>query len=241
MSLQAVSVKIEPVLGAAVGIEVDRVALPHGESIGPILVRHLFDLARLQVVDPNVLRHPSLVAFPSAEIAKDSVISDSVPVGRKRRQPTFVERESIGQSAVEADRVELAEPVVERVAPGKIQNVLGIRKPVDDLVVDAHAFRKGSAAGVNRQLLRIAAFGGHGVDVKIAVVLTRKADPLAVRREFREKFQARMRGDAPRHPARPRHQPQVAAVTENNLVFGNVGEPHEPAFGRLRGPKVRGG
>ena len=36
-------------------------------------------------------------------------------------------------------------------------------------------------------------------------------------------------------------QPQVAAVTENNLVFGNVGEPHEPASGRLRGPKVRGG
>ena len=42
-----------------------------------------------------------------------------------------------------------------------------------------------------------------------------------------------MRGDAPRHTAGGRAQPQIAAITENELVLVNVRKAHQAAFGRL--------
>ena len=240
VTLHAVAKEVEPVLGAAVRIEVNRIAVPHRKSVGPVLVRHLFDFVRLQVVNPDVLRHAALIALPGAEIAKDAVVGDAAPVGRKRRETAFIERQGFGQAAIEADRVEPTEPGVKSVTAGKIQDVVGIREPVDDFVVDAHALGEASAAGVDRKLLRVAAFGGDDINVKIAVVLSRECNPFAVGRELREKFQARMRCDAPRHPARARHQPQVAGVAENNLVFGNVGEPHQAPLRHFRGSKACG-
>ena len=93
---------------------------------------------------------------------------------------------------------------------------------------------------MDRQLLRIAAFGGDNINVIIAVVLSRKGNPFAIGRELREKLQARMRRDAPRDAARARHQPKVAGVAENYLVFRDVGEPHQAPFRGFRGSKACG-
>ena len=99
---------------------------------------------------------------------------------------------------------------------------------------------------IKGQLLRLAAFCGHHVDVEVAVVLAGEGDPLSVGRKFGEQFAARMRGDAARHSAIARNQPQISAVVEGNLVPVNIGEAHQPAFGhvlrravrRMRGPGI---
>jgi hypothetical protein len=39
-----------------------------------------------------------------------------------------------------------------------------------------------------------------------------------------------MAGDALRHSALPRNQPEVAAVAEGDFIFGNVREAQQPAF-----------
>ena len=69
-------------LGAAVGGEVHRIAVPHGESIRIVGVgNRLFEDVVLQVVDVNVLRDPAGVALPGAEVAEDAVIGDLGAVG----------------------------------------------------------------------------------------------------------------------------------------------------------------
>ena len=41
--LNVVAVEIEAMLGAAIGSEIDRVAVPHGKGVGPVGVGHVFD------------------------------------------------------------------------------------------------------------------------------------------------------------------------------------------------------
>jgi hypothetical protein len=86
---------------------------------------------------------------------------------------------------------------------------------------------------MKRQLLGLAALGRNHVDIEIAIVLTGERYPLAIGREFGEQFQPRVRGNATRHASAARHQPEVAAVTEDYLVPVDVGKTHQPALGRL--------
>ena len=66
-------------------------------------------------------------------------------------------------------------------------NALAVRSPGDDFIVDAHAVaERRRGALIERQLPRLAALGGHYVNIEIAVVLSGEGDPFAVGRKFRE-------------------------------------------------------
>ena len=189
-----------------------------------------------EIVDGDGLGQTAGVALPGAEVAEDGVVGDFRAVGRKRSQAAFAHRQRFGQAAFDAHAEGAFGPSVGGVAAGEKQNALAVGKPGDDFVVNAHAIaeRRGGAL-IERQLLRLAALGGHYVDVEVAVVLSGEGDPFAVGREFREEFASGVGGDAPRVASGTRCQPEIAAVHEDNLVLIDVGKAHQAAFRHFLG------
>ena len=90
-----------------------------------------------------------------------------------------------------------------------------------------------SAALVKGQLARLAALGGHDVNIEIAVVLAGEGEPLAVGRELGEKLTSGMSGDAASYASGSRGEPDIPCVDEGDLVAAHVREPHQTAFLRL--------
>ena len=231
LAAQVVAVEIEVMLGAAIGGEVDRVAMPHGKGVGPIGVGHVFDSIVFEIVDGDGLGQAAGVALPGAEVAEDRVVGDLRAVGRKRSEAALIDGQRLGQTAVDAHAEGTLGPAVRGIATREKQNALAVREPGDDFIVNAHAIaerRRGSL--IESQLPGLAALSGHHVDVEIAVVLAGEGDPFAVGRKFREQLAPGIGGDAARVAARARGQPKIAAVHENNLVFIDVGKAHQAAF-----------
>ena len=99
--------------------------------------------------------------------------------------------------------------------------------PAVDLVVVAPARRQWTRRRIEGQLPRLAAIGGHHVDLFIAVVLAGEGDPLAIGRELREQLDAGMRGQARGGAARRVDHPQIAAVGEDDAVVVDVRKAQE--------------
>ncbi len=100
---QVVAIEIEVMLGAAIGAEVDGVAVPHGEGVGPFGVWQVFDGIVLEIVDRDRLGQTTCIALPGTEITEDGVVSDFRAVGRKRSQAALANRQGLGQAAFDAD------------------------------------------------------------------------------------------------------------------------------------------
>src|SRR5579872_1167432 len=109
LAAQIVAVKIDALVRAAVRGEINLVIVPHGESVGALVVSYLLDGVGLEVINPDVLRHAARVALPGSEIAKDAVVSDLVAVRRERRQAALAQHEALGKSAIDAHAVKLPE------------------------------------------------------------------------------------------------------------------------------------
>ena len=181
LAAQIVAVEIEVMFGAAIGTEIDGVAMPHGKGVSPVGVGHVFDSIVFEIVDGDGLGQAAGVALPGAEIAENRVIGDFRAVGRKRSQAAFAHRQGLGQAAVDAHAEWTFGPAVGGIAAREKQNALAVGKPGDDFVVNAHAIaERRRGALIECQLLRLAALGGHYVDVEVAVVLSGEGDPFAV-------------------------------------------------------------
>ena len=76
LGLQAVTIDIDAVFGAAVGTEIDGVAMPHGIGVGAGIIGEALVGVVLQIVDGDVLSHAARVALPGTEVAEDTVIGD---------------------------------------------------------------------------------------------------------------------------------------------------------------------
>ena len=175
LGLQAVTVKVHAVFRTSVGTEINRVAVPHGVSIGAGIIRDALVGVVLEVVDGDVLGHAARVALPGAEVAEDAVIGDLRAIRRKGGEPAFINGQPFRQAALDADAEEPPEPIVVSVAPGKKQDALAVREPGDDHVVRTHALGHARHIRQERQLFGFAAFRGNNVDVEVAVVLAEKA------------------------------------------------------------------
>ena len=70
--------------------------------------------------------------------------------------------------------------------------------PAKHLIVPPPAWRERSLRGIESQFPRFAAGSRDDVDLLVAVVLAGESDPLAVRGEFPEDFDARYTSDAVR-------------------------------------------
>ncbi len=76
---------------------------------------------------------------------------------------------------------------------------------------------------MKRQPARLSAGRRHHVHVDVAVVLRGERDPFSVRRKLRKNLIAWRRGQPPRCAARPRREPQIARVSEDDAILGDVG------------------
>src|ERR1035438_3954145 len=90
-----VTVEIEPMLGTAIGSEVNRVTVPHRKRVGVVRVRDdlIHDIV-LNIVNLYVLRQTAGIALPLPEIAEDSVVSDFGAVPGERKQARSEEHTS---------------------------------------------------------------------------------------------------------------------------------------------------
>src|SRR5581483_9790230 len=158
IAAQAVAVQVQAVFRTSIRVEIDRVAVPHGKSVGPFGVRHLLDVIGFEVVNPDVLGHAAGIALPSAEISEDAVVGNLVPVWRKGCEATFVERQRLRQTTVDAHRIQPSEPVIEGISPAQENNPLAVRSPSNDFVMNAHALIQVPATGMESQLPRLSAF-----------------------------------------------------------------------------------
>jgi hypothetical protein len=93
---------------------------------------------------------------------------------------------------------------------------------------------------MERQPLRHAARARHDVYIAIAVVLAGERDQAAVRREVRHRFGANAGGELARITAFATHDPEVAAVVEDDLRLTQRGIAQEErrATRRIRSRKA---
>ena len=117
LGIQVVAVEIEMVLGATIRIEINSIAMPHGEGVHPIgMWNHGIDGIIFQVVDSDVLGQASGVALPGAEIAKDLVVGNASAVRRERSEAALIHGKWLRQAAVDADTVRTFDPTVGSIA-----------------------------------------------------------------------------------------------------------------------------
>ncbi len=172
LRLGVVGEEIHAVIGALIGVEIDGVAAPHWEGVHAlIVVVDLLVVIGLEIVDGNSLGHAAGVTLPGAEIAEDAIEGDLIAVGGEGGEAAFVDGEARGKSAFDGHGEEAAEPGIESFAAREKEDAFAIGHPVDDFVFHAHALGQNDGGGFEGQLLGLAAFGGNGVDVGIAVIL----------------------------------------------------------------------
>src|SRR5690606_32632479 len=133
-------------------------------------------------------------------------------------------RELLREAALDRDPEQLVEPVLLARHVARDEERATVRVPVDEPV------RRGVVGDPAR---RAAGCRDH-VDVDVAVVVAAERDFAAVRREAREGLLTCGRGQAVRHAALLRHDPDVAAVDESDVRGGNVGVAQQAGI-HLRG------
>ena len=189
----------------AVGEEIDLVAHPHGEDVLGVVVGHVLHGFLVRVVDPDVVGHAAFVILPRAELTHHAVVSQTSAVGCVAAKAALGQGNRLGEPAVTTDGEEsAAEAVADAVA---IDDARAVRGPGHDDVVRPHAVAE-VVAGVGRgvgQAHRLAAVGGDGVDLRVAVVLAGEGDRAAVGRKARKHFIARVRRQASGLAARSGH------------------------------------
>ena len=200
-------------VGAAIGEEVERVAVPHrvfvvgvaGGDVGRGLGR--------QVERPDVGRPAAAIALPGAERLRLRQVGDLLAVGRVGGELAVRDRQLLGRPALGGDQVELVVALPAALARRREQDPRAVGVPVEHAI--GHR--------VPRQARRIAALHGHRVDVGVAVVVGGVGERLAVRREARERLLAARRAEAHGDPALLGRHPDVAGVDEGDLRRRDIG------------------
>src|SRR5262249_49953580 len=104
-----VRVEVEPHLLAAVREEVHLRADEHRDDVLRGVVCELRRLLRGEVVEPDVIAHPTAIALPGAELAEDAVERELLAVGRIAREPAPREWQLFREAAFGRYGVKLAD------------------------------------------------------------------------------------------------------------------------------------
>ena len=196
---------------------VDRFALPHGEVVAADPFGHVFRGVGLEIVDPDVLGHATLVAFPGAALTADAIVGDLFAVRRVARQTAGGQDHPLGQAAVRRNGEQLLVASGAALASGLETHSLATGLPVDHAV----------EAGVPGQAIGLAADGGHGVDIVVAVVVAGKRDGGAVRAELGLALESHRSGKPAGLASLGRNGPQVTRIGEDDRVAMDVGVPQQ--------------
>ena len=126
----------------AVRGEVDGVADPHGVALGALAVGEGGDLRRSEIEEVEVLRPAALVALPVAEVAEEGRVDHPRAVGREVAGARGRHGKRGGQPAVDGHGVELALGRSAGVAERAEEDRAAVRRPAEDLVIEAPARRQ---------------------------------------------------------------------------------------------------
>ena len=119
------------------------------------------------------------------------------------------------------------------------EDVLAVRRPVEDAVVDAAARRERADVVVERELPRRAAVDADDEDLPRAAVVAGEGDPLAVGRELREVLHPVVGREPPRVAAVRGGEPEVAGIDEGDRVAVDVRLAQKPRLLRERGDRKK--
>ena len=167
-------------VGAAIGDEVDRVAVPHRLRVVGRIVRQVPRRERLEVEEPQVRRPAAAIALPGAEVLRHRHVDEVGAVCGDGAELAIGHWQLFGQATVEADEIELTEALAAALAARGKQHALAVRVPADHAVCHR----------MMRQAYRFAAVGADHVDVGVAVVSGAVGDLRAVWRKARERLLA---------------------------------------------------
>ena len=215
--------KVQATVGAIRGV-VDRVTNPHRLVVGPLPIGDLLRTILFEVIDPNVLRTTTLVTLPRAELTIDRRVDVLLAVGREHARPRFGDHHRAFHAAVGGDQERAPHAHTPRQAVAAEQDVLSVRRPTEDAVVESTTRRHRTDVVVPGQLLWGPALNTDDVDLTVAAVLRREGDALPVGRELGEQLHPMMGGQPSRVAAVGRCQPKVAGIDERNLIAMDIGE-----------------
>ena len=218
-----------------VGDKVDLVADPHGVTLGSHVMGDGAEVERREIGDIEILSPTPLVSLPRAEVAEQRRVDQLLPVGREIARPGGGEGEFFRKSPGHRHRVQRGLDLSALgIAQRAEQDAGPVGAPAIDLVVVPTPGLQRSAGRVEGQLPGFTPPGWHDVDLFVSVVLASEGDPLAVGREFREEFEARVGCQPGGDPASRRGNPDIARMTEGEFVFVDVGVPEQQCLGRGR-------
>ena len=200
--------------------------MPHRLRIGRLVRRQIFRLVRFEIEEPDIRVHPAAIPLPRPEIDRDGNVGERFAIERDRAEFAVGQRQFLRQPAVRGDFVKLIKPVLLARARGGEENRLAVRVPAE------HAIGRSMVGDPPGQ----PAARRHGINIRVAVVISAEGDHGAVRRKAWKGFLAARRAEALRVAAFPGRDPDVARIDEGNPGRGHVGITKHPRINsRARG------
>ena len=207
-----VAPEVEPMRRARIRQVVERLAVPHGQRVGPLPVGDLARRVLGQVEEPDVGGHAAAVALPGAMVPRVRGVGEPLAVGADRAYATVGHRQLAVQTATRRHGEELLRARVVVHASREVDQPIVGRPAGEDL-----------GHGVVRHPERHAPGRGHGVEIAVAGVVAHERDGRAVRAELGIALLARRAGQRRRDAALARHQPQVVGIEEHDVRGTDVG------------------
>ena len=197
--------------------------MPHGEHVHALGCGQLLIGVAFQVVDGDGQVPTAVVTLPGAKFLRSFDVGDLGSVRRERSQVTAGNRQHLRRASLRRHQEEFREAAWRRAEAVRAEeNVFAVGRPAKNDVV----------RWMRRQAPGLAAFRRNDINIRVAIVLAGEGDPFAVGRKLWVELVADMRGEPPRRAALARGDPQVARVSKNHSVLGNVPVPE-----KLRRPR----
>ena len=211
----------------AIGEEVYGVAEPQRIGVVGVFARHLGQVERLEVDDPDGLGLATAVALPRGTLPlQKGVVSQMAAIGREGAGGRRGQRQALGQAGavgVHAIKIEVGADGVLHAAH---QQVAAIRGPAGEVV----------ARGVEGDTPGDAAGRGQRVYIGVSGDVCGVGDGTAVRGKVGAAVDVAGRGKPARYAAFAGNGPDVIGIAKGDLVLGERGRAQEVRrFGEQRG------
>ena len=209
---------VEALVRSAIRKEVKRRLVPHRDLVIGRVVGDVLGRERVQIEEIEVGCHAASVSLPGAEGTAFRRVGDALSVRRDGPKLAVGHGQLLRQAALLRSAPELVEALPPALHRRSKKHALAVRVPVE----------RALAVGVMAQAHRLAARGGHYVEIGVAVVVGAKGDLLTVRRETGKGLFPSGRGESVSRAPLLRHHPDVARVDERDVGLGDVRLPQHP-------------
>ncbi len=185
--------------------------------------------------NPDIVRLPSTVSLPCAELPEHTVIGHPLSVRSERTEPSPGKRKLPGRSAFARHREQLSYEIVGPALARSVHDGVAVLPGHHD-VIRTHAVghvipaERGGCGKPFRDTARCR----HTVNLGIAVVLPGKGNTLPLRRKPCEHLISGIGSQPPGYPPGRRDGEQVAGIGEHHLVAIHRREAQQSRF-LLRG------